>query len=231
MINNKTVLAITLARGGSRGIYKKNITPINNKPLLSYSIDEVIKSKYIDKYVIGTDDNDIEQLCIDSKVECFRRVHVSNTQTSAAGLLEVLDNISKYDYVVEIMCTNTLKTVEDIDGVIHKLESTQADSVVSVVRIWDNHPSRVKFIEDDILKGFNTEEDPDLPGQRRQDLEPPAYVRNGSVYAMTWNQIKNKGRRLGSVTRPYIMPEQRTINIDEPRDLMLAKFIIENENK
>ena len=231
MINNKTVLAITLARGGSRGISKKNITPINNKPLLSYSIDEVIKSKYIDKYVIGTDDNDIEKSCIDSNVECFRRVHVSNTQTSAAGLLEVLDNISKYDYVVEIMCTNPLKTVEDIDGVIHKLESTQADSVVSVVRIWDNHPSRVKFIEDDILIGFNTEEDPDLPGQRRQDLEPPAYVRNGSVYAMTWNQIKNKGRRLGSVTRPYIMPEQRTINIDEPRDLMLAKFIIENENK
>mgnify|MGYP003632669563 CR=1 FL=1 len=231
MINNKTVLAITLARGGSRGISKKNITPINNKPLLSYSIDEVIKSKYIDKYIIGTDDNNIEQVCIDSGVECFRRAHVSNTQTSAEGLLEVLDNVLKYDYVVEVMCTNPLKTVEDIDGVIHKLDSTHADSVVSVVRIWDNHPSRVKFIEDDILIGFNTKEDPDLPGQRRQDLEPPAYVRNGSIYGMTWNQIKNQGRRLGAITRPYIMPEQRTINIDEPRDLMLAKFIIENENK
>ena len=125
MINNKTVLAITLARGGSRGISKKNITPINNKPLLSYSIDEVIKSKYIDKYIIGTDDNNIEQVCIDSGVECFRRAHVSNTQTSAEGLLEILDNVSKYDYVVEVMCTNPLKTVEDIDGVIERATMTK----------------------------------------------------------------------------------------------------------
>ena len=78
--------------------------------------------------------------------------------------------------------------------------------------------------------GLNPNEDPDTPGQRRQDLEPPAYVRNGSIYAMKWDQIKNQKRRLGSITRPYIMPEERTINIDEPRDLALAKFILENEN-
>lgn len=230
MVNNKTVLAITLARGGSRGILKKNITLIRNKPLLTYTIDEVVKSEYIDKYIVATDDDDIEQVCINNKVDCFRRKTVSDTQTTAEGILEVLNNIPKYDYVIEIMCTNPLKNVEDIDGVINKLASTDSDSVVSVVRIWDNHPSRVKYIEDDLLIGFNLNEDPDIPGQRRQDLEPPAYVRNGSIYAMKWDQIKNAKRRLGPITRPYIMPEERTINIDEPRDLMLAKFIIENEN-
>ena len=64
MINDKSVLAITLARGGSKGITKKNIAPINNKPLLSYTMDEVIKSKYIDKYIVSTDDDDIEQVCL-----------------------------------------------------------------------------------------------------------------------------------------------------------------------
>lgn len=231
MINNKSVLAITLARGGSRGITKKNIAPINNKPLLSYTIDEVIKSEYIDRYIVSTDDDEIEQVCSSNGVECYRRVNASNSQTSADGLIEVLDNVSKYDYVIEVMCTNPLKTVEDIDGAIYKINNTQADSVVSVVRIWDNHPSRVKFIEHDQLIGFNPDEDPDKPGQRRQDLEPPAYVRNGSIYAMTYNQITLLKHRLGKVTRPYIMDESRTINIDEPRDLMLAKFIIENENK
>tara|TARA_R110000822_G_scaffold79121_2_gene189448 strand:- start:595 stop:1290 length:696 start_codon:yes stop_codon:yes gene_type:complete len=231
MINDKSVLAITLARGGSKGITKKNIAPINNKPLLSYTIDEVIKSKYIDKYIVSTDDDDIEQVCLSNNVECFRRVDASNSQTSADGLIEVLDNVSKYDYVIEVMCTNPLKTIEDIDGVIYKIDNTHADSVVSVVRIWDNHPSRVKFIEYDQLVGFNPDEDPDKPNQRRQDLEPPAYVRNGSIYAMTYNQITLLKRRLGSITRPYVMDESRTINIDEPRDLMLAKFIMENENK
>ena len=207
------------------------IKVINDKPLLCYTTDEVIKSKYIDRYIVATDDNNIEQLCIDNKIECFKRKGVSNTQTSAEGLLEVLNNIDTYDYVIEIMCTNPLKKIEDIDGVIKKLDQSKSESVVSVVRIWDNHPSRVKFIENDILKGFDTNENPDIPGQRRQDLEPPAYVRNGSIYAMTWNQITQNHRRLGNITRPYIMPTERTINIDEPRDLMLAKFIIENENK
>jgi len=231
MINGKTVLAVTLARGGSKGITKKNIVPINNKPLLCYTTEEVIKSKYIDQYIVATDDNDIIQVCMDNKINYFKRKKVTDTQTSADGLIEVLNNTNSYDYVIEIMCTNPLKKIEDIDGVIEKLNQTKSDSVVSVVRIWDNHPSRVKFIENDILKGFNPNENPDIPGQRRQDLEPPAYVRNGSIYAMTWNQITQKHKRLGNIIRPYIMSTERTINIDEPRDLMLAKFIIENENK
>ena len=231
MIDNKKVLAITLARGGSRGIFKKNIAPINDKPLLSYTIDEVVKSKYIDRYIVATDDDDIEKVCLSNNVDCFRRERVSSKQTSATGLLEVLDNISEYDYILEIMCTNPLKTVQDIDGVINKLHSPKADSVVSVVRIWDNHPLRVKYIENGQLLNFYGNENPDKPGQRRQDLSPPAYVRNGSLYAMTYNQIKNEKVRLGTDVRPYIMPAERTINIDEPRDLMLAKFIIENENK
>jgi len=120
------------------------------------------------------------------------------------------------------MCTNPLKSVEDIDGVIEKLDETKADSVVSVVRIWDNHPSRVKYIEGDKLIDFY----PEIPESRRQDLTPPAYVRNGSIYAMTFEQLKIKQQRLGEDTRPYIMPEERTINIDEPKDLELAKLMI-----
>lgn len=230
MIQGKRVLAITLARGGSKRVIKKNIALIKNKPLLTYTIDEVVKSQFIDKYIVATDDNDIVKVCQDNNVEYFKRKKVPDTQTTAEGLLEVIHNTSKYDYIVEIMCTNPLKKVEDIDGVISKLDSTKSDSVVSVVRIWDNHPSRAKYIENDSLIGFDPNEDPDKPNQRRQDLTPPAYVRNGSIYAMTYSQIVETKRRLGPITRPYVMPEKRTINIDEPRDLMLAKLIIEDEN-
>ena len=226
MIGKKNILAITLARGDSRGISKKNIVGINNKPLLQYTTDEIVKSKYIDDYVVSTDSDEIEEVCNNLNVNVFRRKKASDTQTTAKGLLEVLDYYEKYDYVVEVMCTNPLKTVEDIDGVIEKLNETGADSVVSVVRVWDNHPLRIKYIENDRLMNFYGNENPDIPNARRQDLTPPAYVRNGSIYAMTYKQIVNKKLRIGKDVRPYIMSADRTINIDEPRDLELAKIIL-----
>ena len=222
MINNKSVLAITLARGGSKGVIKKNITNLNGKPLLQYTTDEVKKSKYIDYYIVSTDDTDIENVCKGLDISYFQRKEASDTQSSAEALWEVQRVMDKYDYIVEIMCTNPLKTVEDIDGVIEKLDETGADSVVSVVRIWDHHPSRVKYIEGDKLIDFY----PEIPESRRQDLTPAAYVRNGSIYAMTFNQLKIKQQRLGEDTRPYIMPEKRTVNIDEPIDLKLAELML-----
>lgn len=226
MINGKKVMAITLARGGSKGIPKKNIADIDGKPLLQYTIEEVKKSKYIDYYVVSTDDLEIEEVCRNLNTTYFQREKSHDTQKSSEALWEVVGCHNQYEYIVEIMCTNPLKTYKDIDGVILKLDDTGADTVVSVVRIWDNHPSRVKYIENGKLIDFYPEE----PGSRRQDLSPPAYVRNGSIYAMTYNQLKIKQRRLGKDTRPYIMSEKNTVNIDEPIDLKLARLLL-NENK
>ena len=231
MINNKTVLAITLARGGSKGIPKKNITPLNGKPLLEYTLEEVKKSKYIDYYVVGTDDKDIKLVCDKNDVNVINRKHVKDTQTTAEGLLEILNQLPQYDYVIEIMCTNPFKTVEDIDSVIEKLSNSKGNSITSVTRIWDNHPNRVKFIKNGILKGFNPEEDPDKPGWRRQDLTPAAYVRNGSLYAMTYQQITKNKKRLTPETQAYVMEENRSINIDEPIDLLIAEHLMKNENR
>ena len=226
MINDKSVLAITLARGGSKGVVKKNIVNINGKPLLQYTIDEVKKSKYIDNYIVSTDDDDIHDVCNKLDTKSFSRKPASDTQSTADGLLEVMNYIEhqdvKYDYIIEIMCTNPLKSIKDIDGVIEKLDETGADSVVSVVRIWDNHPSRVKYIENDRLIDFY----PEPLESRRQDLTPAAYVRNGSIYAMTYNQLDNNKTRLGKDTRAYIMSENNTINIDEPIDLKLAELML-----
>ncbi len=230
MIKNKSVLAITLARGGSKGIFKKNITPLNGKPLLEYTIEEVKKSKFIDQYVVGTDDKETKQVCNKNNVNVIDRKPVKDTQTTAEGLLEILNQLPKYDYVIEIMCTNPFKTVEDIDSIIKKLSKSNGNSVTSVTRIWDNHPNRVKFISNGILKGFNSEEDPDKPGWRRQDLSPPAYVRNGSLYAMTYDQIVKHKKRLTLKTIPYIMEAKKSINIDEPLDLLIAEHLMKNEN-
>ena len=222
MINGKKVMGLTLARGGSKRVPRKNVIDVNGKPLIQYTIDEVKKSKYIDHYIVSTDDEDIKLVCRELEQTYFDRSPAEDTQKSSDGLLEVLNSMDKPDYIVEIMCTNPLKSVEDIDGVIKKLDIMGVDSVCSVVRVWDYHPSRVKFIEGNKMKDVY----PEVLESRRQDLTPPAYIRNGSIYAMTWEQINVKGSRYDKDTVPYIMPDERTINIDEPIDLELARILL-----
>ena len=158
MINGKKVLAITLARGGSSKIKKKNIVNINGKPLLQYTTDEVKKSKYIDSYIVSTDDKDISHVCEEMGVSYFWRnnKNATNTAKSSDALIEVVNQSGvDYNYTVEIMCTNTLKTIEDIDGCIERIEETGADSVVSVVRVYDYHPARLKYLdENNVMHDF-----------------------------------------------------------------------------
>jgi CMP-N,N'-diacetyllegionaminic acid synthase len=229
MINNKKILAVTLARGGSVTIKKKNIVNICGKPLLQYTTEEVKKSKYIDRYIVSTDDDDIKEVCNSLNVEYYNRSDefAQATSKSADSLIEVINGIEeKFDYIVEIFCTNPLKTVEDIDGCIEKIENTDADSVVAVVRIWDHHPSRAKYVEDDLLKDFY----PEPVESRRQDLTPPAYVRNGSIYITPVNRLLKYRDRLTGILRPYIMKEEKTVNIDEPIDLEMARILLQERD-
>ena len=227
MINDKKVIAVTLARGGSKRVPNKNIEMIVGKTLIEYTIEEVKKSKYVDYYIISTDSDAIANAAKKNMCNVIYRKDVDDTQTSAEGLIKTLmvyqfdeNEISDDTIIVEIMPTNPLKTVEDIDRTIEKI--FDGDSSVSVVRIWDHHPSRVKRIKNGYLEDFW----PEVPESRRQDLDPPAYVRNGSIYVMWYvNLLINETRLCGKIV-PYIMPEDRTINIDEPIDLELAKLII-----
>lgn len=225
MIEKSKVLAITLARGGSKRIERKNIVLVCGKPLIQYTIDEVKKSSYIDKHIVSSDDDEVLRISQNLGVEIHKRSEEtsSDTATSANAIKEVLSSLNEdFNIVVEIMCTNPLKTAWDIDKSLEKLCHTGADSVVSVTRIWDHHPSRVKYIENDTLKSFY----PEIPESRRQDLTPAAYVRNGSIYAFKVNSFLEEGIRACGVCRPYVMPEERSINIDEEIDLDLANLIM-----
>lgn len=229
MINNKKVLAITLARGGSKKIPKKNIVPINGKPLIQYTFDSVRPSKYIDTYAVSTDDMEIRDFAIDSGVNVIDRPAdlSQDTSTSADALIHAVNLAGQgYDYIVEVMATNPLKIADDIDGVIQMLDERRSHSVVSVVRIYDHHPSRIKYLSPN---GQMNDFYPEIPESRRQDLAPAAYVRNGSIYAMTKDFLLSHRARYDKQSLAYIMPEERTINIDEPIDLLLAQLILEKQ--
>lgn len=231
MINGKSVLIITLARGGSKGIPHKNIIDLAGRPLIEYTFDAVKNSKYVDRYIVSTDDFDIRKVALASSVETIERPMelASDTATSAESLIHAVEYVKeKYDYIVEVMATNPLKVAEDIDGVIEMLDQRRSHSVVSVVRIYDNHPSRVKFLsEDGVMMDFY----PEIPESRRQDLYPPAYVRNGSIYAMTRDFLLSSKSRYDKKSLAYIMPEDRTLNIDEPIDLIVASTILKQRRE
>jgi len=230
MISGKTILAVTLARGGSKRIPHKNIADLAGRPLIEYTFDAVASSRFIDRYIVSTDSEDIAKVCHMNIAEVVMRPDslAQDFTTSADSLLHVLEHVDgEYDYIVEVMATNPLKTSKDIDGIIYKLFITNSDSVASVVRLFDHHPSRIKFIHDDVMQDFY----PEKIESRRQDLSPAAYIRNGSIYCMKYDFFIENKVRYNKKTRPYIMPQHRTINIDEPEDLELARILLKPGDK
>ena len=230
-MKKKRVLAITLARGGSKEVKKKNIKKINNKPLIWYTIKEALKSKLIDRYIVSTDNKEIKKISQKhgADVPFLRPKNLATDKASsvkalqhAVKFVEKKDG-QKYDIIVELMCTNPLKKSDDIDKIIKKIINTNADTVIAVHKIEDHHPRRLKKIINDKIVNFMSEK----PESRRQDLKPFAYVRSGSIYAIKRSHLMNENRRYGSKnSRPYVLSKNRVMNIDTKIDFITAESII-----
>jgi len=154
----------------------------------------------------------------------------TDTATSVSALQHAVhwaedDEGLKYDFIVELMCTNPLKTVEDIDAVIDKLILTRADSVIAVHKLEDHHPARIKKIVDDKIVDFCI---PETAEMRRQDLKPDAYIRSGSLYALKRDHLMVENLRYGTEqSRPYILPPERAVNVDTEIDFLVTEKMLE----
>jgi len=225
-------LGVTLARGGSKSIPKKNIAEVSGKPLLAYTIEAAKRSKYLDKYIVNTDCEEIAAVAEKyGAIVQFGRPDELSLDTASSGdtLMYVVERFEnetgiKVDLVTELMATNPLKTEEDIDACVSMLIEKSADSVIAMGRLYDHHPSRIKYLDEE---GGISDFYPEVPESRRQDLTPLAYIRAGSVYVMTREQISTTLRYGGKRSYGYILPDERFLNIDEPRDLLIAHQIIE----
>ena len=223
----KNILGVTLARGGSKGIKNKNLAKINGKPLIYYTIKEVKKSKNITNYIVSTDSLKIKDIAEKYKAEVpfIRPKKFSKDNSSSASALkhaliqcEKFYN-KKFDYIIELMATNPLKSYKDIDNVIKIILKKKADSVIAVNQIFDHHPARIKKIINGRLFDFSIKEKLE---SRRQDLKPNAYVRSGSIYAMSRRYVIQEKRYFSGKSYSYILPLKRTINIDDNNDLLIA---------
>jgi D-3-phosphoglycerate dehydrogenase len=226
------VLGVTLARGGSKGIPRKNIIDLAGKPLIAYTIEAALDSGVFDHYIVSTDDQEIAEVAksFGAEIPFMRPAHLSGDTVWSRDALKhaVLECErlfgERYDYVMELPCVSPLREARHVREAFEKLRSTGADSVISVCQMQDKHPVRMKKIVNDTIADF-CQEFPEGEGSRRQDLAP-CYIRNGGIYSMTRDCIVEQFSRNGKVSRPYIMDDFSSVNVDSLIDLKLAEIII-----
>ncbi len=227
------ILGIIPARGGSKGLPNKNLLPLCGKPMIHYTFAEAKKSKFLNRIILSTNSKEIALFALQYDIEYF--IHPDNLSMDNSPTFPVIKyliehlKIERYrpDIVVTMRITTPLRLVEDIDGCIEKLIKTDSSSVISVVKLDGIHPIRIKVIsDDDILTDYN-EKEGDIP-KRRQELLP-VYIRNGGIYASKVETIENGGF-FGMTPRPYIMPPERSININNEIDYVLAEALLKRRN-
>ena len=225
------VLGLVPARGGSKGVARKNIRMLCGKPLLGYTAESALAARRLARVVLTTEDEEIADLgrrC-GLEVPFMRPAALALDETPMMPVvhhaLRVLsESGDTFDAVCLLQPTNPFRRAEDIDGAIELLETTGADSVISFVDVGEKHPARMKYIsaEGRVVDPPFAEA---FEGQRRQDL-PKVYLREGSIYVTRTGVLVQDGSFKGRDCRGWLVPEERACNIDTPFDLFIAEQIV-----
>ncbi|MFA5339649.1 MAG: acylneuraminate cytidylyltransferase family protein [Candidatus Omnitrophota bacterium] len=229
MYKNKKILALIPARGGSKGLPGKNIKMLSGKPLIAWSIEQALASRYIDKVVVSTELEEIASVARKYGAEVpFMRP--KDLAASSAIIVDVLIHAlnslerkgRKFDFIMLLQPTSPLRNSEDIDAAIRLLFRKNAQSVVSICPT-ECHPYWINRMSSDGLMGNFIAKN--VRNKNRQKL--PVYYRvNGALYLASVVFLKKSRDVYGKPTYPYIMPLERSVDIDTPLDFELAELLM-----
>lgn len=223
MINGKSVLGLITARGGSKGIPRKNVKDLAGKPLIQWTIEPAQESKFIDRLIVSSDSAEILMLSNNLGCETLPRPeHLARDETSSIDtILHAVDQVSpSYDYLILLQPTSPFRTTSDIDGILQKAVGSDCNVMVSVCRL-KTHPMFIYEIIEGKLRSFQ----PQRTQLRRQDT-PPVYAHNGALYvAKIPVLISEKTFNLPD-TEPYITEGRINLDIDTTDDWEYAKFLM-----
>ncbi len=221
------ILAVIPARLGSKRLPKKNIKMLCGKPLLAYTIDSVRNSHYVNRFVVSTEDRDIATISQSYDAEVIIRPlelarDESTTEDVVFHALEQLHSKEQYtpDIIILLQPTSPLRTPEDIDTAIKIFLNTAGDSLISITE-YDHTPYWAFRIEKGFLKREFTKES----HTRSQDL-PKLYRPNGSIFITRVSTFRNIRSFYATHSIPYIMPPERSIDIDDEFDFSIAEFFL-----
>jgi len=224
------VLGIIPARGGSKGVPRKNIREVAGRPLIAYTVDAALASRLLTRCIVSTDDQETADISASLRCEVMKRpIELAQDETPTLDVVkyafDVLESQGEFfDFGLVLQPTSPLRTGLDIDSALQALIQSDADSVVSVYQVSDHHPARMYRMENGRLVSF----DEKFASARRQEL-PPVYHRNGAIYAFR-RSLLEQDTLMGQTILPYIMAEDRSLNIDTEYDLVLADLILSRMN-
>jgi len=221
------MIAIITARGGSKGLPKKNVLPFCGKPLIAYTIEAAKNSSSIDRIIVSTDDDEIAAVsrAYGAEVPFMRPSELaSDTAGSRAVLLHALGSLENQHAPIDRFCllqpTSPLRTAADIDGAFQIFKEKSADSVLSVTPF--EHPVQwaVEMQDNGIIR-------PRERGKngRRQDMVE-YYRPNGAIYMLRTDFFKDSTGYFGPSSYGYIMPPERSIDIDTKLDFIVAEAVL-----
>lgn len=224
------VLGVIPARGGSKGVPRKNIRKLGDRPLIGHTIAAALASR-LARTVLSTDDEEIAAVArsLGADVPFMRPAELASDSARAIPVIQhALATLEaageRFDAVMMLQPTTPFRRTDDIDGALALLDRTGADSVISVVDTGGHHPARTKFLDGDRLI------DPPFceayENQPRQELRP-MYLRNGAIYLTRRDIVMTgAGSFKGRDCRAWIMPASRSVNIDNELEFRQAEWLL-----
>jgi len=228
------LLAVIPAKSGSRGIPNKNATLIAGKPLIQWTIECALAAPSVDRVLVTTDSPELADLAVRNGADApfLRPPELARDDTPGIDpVIHVIKWLRKHEslfpeYVVALQPTSPLREPEDIEGVLKLALEKDADAVVSVVTV-NQHPLWMKTIDPDgLMRNFMPEKE--MPF-RRQDL-PDLYTLNGAIYLGRAEVVLTAGGWYTERTYGYVMPPEKSIDVDTPWDLNLADLLLRKRN-
>jgi CMP-N,N'-diacetyllegionaminic acid synthase len=219
------IICIIPARGGSKGIPRKNLVPFAGRPLVEWTISQAKDSKIIDQVIVSTDDGEIKDLALGLGVKVISRPAelASDTATSESALLHALKEARNglsgdVEHVVFLQATSPLRIPGDIDRAIDLIRSEKADSLFSGAELGDF------FVWEKAGKGLKSVNYDHTNRKRRQDTGR-TYVENGSMYIFKPEVLEKFNNRLGGKISVYPMKFWQSFEIDDAESLELCEWL------
>lgn len=231
MIHGKPLTAIIPARSGSKEIPGKNLYKIDGETLVERTIRLAKSNSQIDKILVTTDDPEIYKIAQKNNVAPpnLRPKHLStDTSLTIDAVKHVLNDAKIHDgYVLLLQVTTPLRTNDDLHNFLKKYEEyPKTEAIVSVVNHKSPHPEKLLKKAGDFLVPYMGK-NPSVPRQSLQSV----FALNGAFYLTSFKIIKNKSTFLPEKTIPFVMPQERSINLDEPLDILLLEAVIKKNKK
>lgn len=234
MYKGKTFLGIIPARGGSKGLPRKNILPLNGKPLITWSIEAGQKSRYLDMVMVTTDDQDIAQTAKNAGAEVpfMRPADLSGDTASSIDVIEHTINFyskqrqQDFDYIVLLEPTSPLRETDDIDLAIERLLESQAEAITGIAKTESQNPAfLLKMDTEGFLKGYDQK---GLRSLRRQDINE-VYFLEGTIYISTTEALLRERTFYHDKTIGYVVPKYKSLEIDDIDDLVMVEAIMKHK--